>query len=92
MQSSLQALIKKHEAVEVEIEGYKGNMEELRAESQELLNAGHFAADTIRKRQVSLIVRVHTLSDHVWAKKKWSLNRGGLVKLHGIIIVETFSE
>ncbi len=32
------------------------------------------------------------LSDHFWARKKWSLNRGGLlleVKTHGITIVGT---
>lgn len=54
----LQALIKKHEAVEVEIEGYKGNTSELKMESEDLLKGDHFDADSIRKRQVRTYVRM----------------------------------
>jgi hypothetical protein len=38
--------------VELEIEGYKVNIDELKMESEELLEANHFAADTIRDKQV----------------------------------------
>ena len=34
---------------------------------------------------LSTVKPVHVLSDHAWAKKEWSLNRGGLlieVKMH----------
>ena len=48
-----QALLKKHEAVEVDIEGYKGRVEELGSESQGLLERIHFDSETIQQRQVS---------------------------------------
>ena len=38
--------------MELEIEGYKGNIEELKVESEELLEANHFDANTIRDKQV----------------------------------------
>ena len=49
-----QALLKKHEAVEVDIEGYKGRVEELGSESQGLLERIHFDSETIQQRQVSV--------------------------------------
>ena len=49
---SIQALIKKHEVVEQEIEGYKGHIDELRAESERLLKHDHFASEVIKEKQV----------------------------------------
>lgn len=48
----VQALIKKHEAVELEIEGYGGKVQELVTESQTLLNREHFDQKMIQKKQV----------------------------------------
>ena len=50
----LQALIKKHEAVESEIEGYGGKVTELLSESQALLDREHFDREMIQKKQVNL--------------------------------------
>ena len=50
-----QALIKKHEAVELEIEGYGGKVQELVTESQALLNREHFDQKMIQKKQVCVL-------------------------------------
>ena len=52
-EDSTQALIKKQEAIELEIDGYSAKMGEVRAESQRLLSKKHFDSDTIRERQVT---------------------------------------
>ena len=52
-EDSTQALIKKQEAIELEIDGYSAKMGEVRAESQRLLSKEHFDSETIRERQVT---------------------------------------
>ena len=51
-EDSTQALIKKHEAIELEIEGYEAKIEELQGESQRLIDGGHFDSETITEREV----------------------------------------
>ena len=51
-EDSTQALIKKHEAVELEIEGYATKIAELRAESQRLVEEGHFDSETVTEKEV----------------------------------------
>ena len=51
-EDSTQALIKKHEAVELEIEGYGTKIDELRTESQRLLEGGHFDSKVIAEKEV----------------------------------------
>ena len=51
-EDSTQALIKKHEAIELEIEGYEAKIEELQGESQRLVDGGHFDSETITEREV----------------------------------------
>ena len=53
-EDNTQALIKKHEAVELDIEGYNTKVQELSGESQRLIDRGHFDSDTITERQVSV--------------------------------------
>ena len=53
-EDSTQALIKKHEAIDLEIEGYKVKIEELCAESQRLVEGGHFDHKVITEREVSM--------------------------------------
>ncbi|CAI8040975.1 Spectrin alpha chain, non-erythrocytic 1 [Geodia barretti] len=53
-EDSTQALIKKHEAIELDIEGYEAKIEELQGESQRLVDGGHFDSETITEREVSL--------------------------------------
>ena len=52
-EDSTQALIKKQEAIELEIDGYSVKVAELEAESQRMLSKEHFDSDTIRERQVT---------------------------------------
>ncbi len=52
-EDSTLALLKKHEAVEAEIEGYKGRVEELTAESEGLIERAHFDSISVAKKQVS---------------------------------------
>ena len=52
-EDSTQALIKKHEAIELEIEGYEAKIAELRAESRGLVEEGHFDSEAITEREVS---------------------------------------
>ena len=49
---STRALIKKHEAIELEIEGYHAKIDELCNESQKLVEAGHFDSSVISEREV----------------------------------------
>ena len=49
-----QALIKKHETVEAEIEGSAGRVEVLVDESEVLISRKHFDSHTIARRQVLL--------------------------------------
>ena len=51
-EDSTQALIKKHEAYALEIEGYEAKITELNAESQRLIESSHFDSETIREREV----------------------------------------
>ena len=51
-EDSTQALIKKHEAIELEIEGYHTKIDELCSESQKLVEAGHFDSSVISEREV----------------------------------------
>lgn len=51
-EDSTQALIKKHEAIDLEIDGYKVKIDELRAESQRLVEAGHFDSEVIIEKEV----------------------------------------
>jgi spectrin beta len=53
-EDSTQALIKKHEAIELEIEGYEAKVAELCAESQRLVEAGHFDSEAITEREAAL--------------------------------------
>ena len=57
-EDSTQALIKKQEAIELEIDGYSVKVADLEAESQRMLSKEHFDSDTIRERQVT---------QHMWA-------------------------
>ena len=50
----MQALIKKHEAIEMEIEGYSGKIDDLVTESQQLLSAQHFDSERIIEKQVGM--------------------------------------
>ena len=52
-EDSTQALIKKQEAIELEIDGYNVKVADLEAESQRMLSKEHFDSDTIRERQVT---------------------------------------
>ena len=52
-EDSTQALIKKQEAIELEIDGYSVKVADLEAESQRMLSKEHFDSDTIRERQVT---------------------------------------
>ena len=38
------------------MEGYRGTVEDLKRESNDLLKGGHFDADSIKERQVTTIV------------------------------------
>lgn len=40
----------------MEVEGYRGTVEDLKRESSSLLKGGHFDADSIKERQVSVTV------------------------------------
>ena len=51
-EDSTQALIKKHEIVEAEIDGHTGKLEALVNESEKLISRKHFDSSTIGKRQV----------------------------------------
>lgn len=51
-EDSTQALIKKHEAIELDIESYEARVRELGAESQRLIGKEHFDSETIQERQV----------------------------------------
>lgn len=51
-EDSTQALIKKHEAIDLEIDGYKVKIDELCAESQRLVDAGHFDSKVIIEKEV----------------------------------------
>lgn len=51
-EDSTLALLKKHEAVDAEIEGYKGHVKELTDESEGLIKREHFDSLTIAKKQV----------------------------------------
>ena len=51
-EDSTLALLKKHEAVEAEIEGYKGRVDELMSESAELIEREHFDSHSIAQKQV----------------------------------------
>lgn len=51
-EDSTQALIKKHEIVETEIEGHTEKLEALMKESERLISRKHFDSSTIGKRQV----------------------------------------
>lgn len=51
-EDSTQALIKKHEAIDLEIDGYKVKIDELCAESQRLVEAGHFDSKVIIEKEV----------------------------------------
>lgn len=51
-EDSTLALLKKHEATDAEIEGYKGRVEELIAESEGLIEREHFDSLSIAKKQV----------------------------------------
>ncbi len=52
-EDSTLALLKKHEAIAAEIEGYKGRVEELTAESEGLIEKKHFGTLSIEKKQVT---------------------------------------
>lgn len=58
-EDSTQALIKKQEAIELEIDGYSVKVAELETESQRMLKKEHFDSDTIRERQVTQHVQHH---------------------------------
>ena len=49
----------------MEVEGYRGKVDNLRAECQLLLEKGHYASDEINQRQVSKLLRVVCLSSVV---------------------------
>ena len=51
-EDTTQALIKQHEAIELEIEGYQTKITELSAESQRLVEGGHFDSKVITEREV----------------------------------------
>ena len=53
-EDSTQALIKKHEAIALEIEGYEAKIAELHTESERLVEVGHFDSETVREREVSV--------------------------------------
>ena len=55
-EDSTQALIKKHEAIEFEIEGYGAKIGELCTESQSLVEGGHFDSKVIAEKEVRLIM------------------------------------
>ena len=56
-EDSTQALIKKQEAIELEIDGYSVKVADLEGESQRMLSKEHFDSDTIRERQVTQHMR-----------------------------------
>ena len=70
----MQALIKKHEAVELEIEGYGGKVQELVTESQTLLNREHFDQDMIQQKQVSVYDRTIVKPSSVLPHPKATFN------------------
>lgn len=70
----VQALIKKHEAVELEIEGYGGKVQELVTESQTLLNREHFDQDMIQQKQVSVYDRTIVKPSSVLPHPKATFN------------------
>lgn len=98
----MQALIKKHEAVELEIEGYGGKVQELVTESQTLLNREHFDQEMIQKKQVHMIPLLLDLIQYsliprplatFFVEKKWGLAWGqGYISMHvtGRTIVWSF--
>ena len=60
-EDSTQALIKKQEAIELEIDGYSVKVVEVETESQRMLSKEHFDSDTIRERQVTPNVQHHLI-------------------------------
>lgn len=64
-EDSTQALIKKHEAIELDIEGYRVKIDELSSESQTLVEGGNFDSTVISERQVSPCNQSHKLSSHL---------------------------
>ena len=54
-EDSTQALIKKHEAIELEIEAYRASIDRLSEESKRLLEGGHFDSEVVKKREVSVL-------------------------------------
>ena len=64
-EDSTQALIKKQEAIELEIDGYSVKVAELETESQRMLRKEHFDSDTIRERQVTQHVRHHLIDSYL---------------------------
>ena len=60
-EDSTQALIKKQEAIELEIDGYSVKVTELETESQRMLSKEHFDSDTIRERQVTPNMQHHLI-------------------------------
>ena len=60
-EDSTQALIKKQEAIELEIDGYSVKVAELETESQRMLRKEHFDSDTIRERQVTQHMQHHLI-------------------------------
>ena len=64
-EDSTQSLLKKQEAIEQEIEGYKVKVVELCSEGQELVKRDHFDSQVIAKREVSpslqLNISIHSV-------------------------------
>ena len=68
-EDSTQALIKKHEAIELEIEAYRASIDQLSDESKRLLGGDHFDPKVIKKREVSLTTtysQLHQLFNHTY--------------------------
>ena len=59
-EDSTQALIKKHEAIELEIEGYGTKIDELCTESQSLIEGEHFDRKVISEREVRTPSYLHS--------------------------------
>ena len=51
-ETSAQALLRKHESLELEMEGYKTKVNDLKTTCQHLLASAHFDAEKIERRQV----------------------------------------
>ena len=54
-EDSTQALIKKHEAIELEVEGYKQKIDVLCAESKRLVEGENFDSKVVADREVSTL-------------------------------------